>query len=223
MLSSKKDSNYKKFKSILKKGNSSPDKNLFPKLTNKHSKLLNSCSSCKQNKFSNEKLLKHSTRSHQSTKDLFNMKKVDNGSITDRLINKAPKYMKTNHNSDSSLLGSKLSTTFCLRNSYDSFKPYESTSRKTSSKMLLYSGNDTKNSSSVNKSTIKTLNRVNSSIEINAENLHSTCEDEQIDNEEELHFQFVKLFQKKKQFYNNLSAKLNQNNNVFNYNDYYAL
>ena len=75
----------------------------------------------------------------------------------------------------------------------------------------------------MNKSTIKTLNRVNSSIEINAENLHSICEDEQIDNEEELHFQFVKLFQKKKQFYNNLSAKLTQSNNVLNYNDYYAL
>ena len=222
MFSSKKDSSYKKLKFILKKTTSSPGKNLFPKLSNRPSKLLSSSSSCKQIKFSDEKTLKHSKRSHQSTKDLFNAKKIDNATVTDRLINKV-KYMKINRNSDPALPWSKLSTTFCLRNSYESFKPNESSSRKSSSKKLLYSGNDTKNSSSGNKSTIKTLNRVNSSIEINAENLHSTCEDEQIDNEEELHFQFVKLFQKKKQFYNNLSAKLNQSNNVLNYNDYYAL
>ncbi len=216
-------SNSKKFKFVLKKTNSSPVKNLFPKLSNRPSKLLSSSSSCKQIKFYDEKPLKRSKRSHQSTKDLFNAKKIDNGTVTDRLINKVPKYMKINRNSDPALPWSKLSTTFCLRNSYESFKLNESSSRKTSSKKLLYSGNDTKNSSSVNKSTIKTLNRVNSSIEINAENLHSTCEDEQIDNEEELHIQFVKLFQKKKQFYNNLSAKLTQSNNVLNYNDYYAL
>ena len=200
MLTSKKDSNFQKFKIILKKSISSPSKNIFPKLKNNHSKFLCSSSSCKQIKYSNTKKYKHSS-SHQSMKDLFNAKKIDSGLVTDRL-------MKINRNSDSSLLKSQLSTTFALKNSYDSYKPYESNS----SKIVLNSGNETKNLS------IKTLNRVNSSIEI-----HSTCEDEQIDNEEEIHFQFVKLFQKKKQFYNNLSSKINQSNNVLNYNDYYAL
>ena len=212
MLSSKKDSNFKKFKIILKKSISSPSKNIFPKLINNHCKLLYSSSSCKQIKYSKEKKYKHSS-SHKSMKDLFNAKKVDSGLVTDRLI-------KINRNSDSSLLRSQLSTTYALKNSYESYKPYESMSKKSSSKIELYSGNETKNSSSMNKSTIKTLNRVNSSIELN---LHSTCEDEQNENEEELHFQFVKLFQKKKQFYNNLSSKLNESNNVLNYNDYYAL
>lgn len=51
---------------------------------------------------------------------------------------------------------------------------------------------------------------------------HEPKKEDEIENEEEIHFLFVKLYQKKKHFYSNLSFEAKLLNKSLTHNDYYA-